>query len=140
RWAELVALERHVRAQLPAGTLLPRELVAAARARAHLAPRLLGDLTLERLDDVPPLCRELLLDIAEHVRAVWHRLDDAEPAWAPGAFDRVPAAERAPPRELVACADPAHEALEALRWVRSLRASGVPASHNAVGPRGRASA
>ena len=133
RWAELVALERHVRAQLPAGTLLPRELVAAARARAHLAPRLLGDLTLERLDDVPPLYRELLLDIAEHVRVVWHRLDDAEPAWAPGAFDRVPAVERAPARELVSCADPAHEALEALRWVRSLLASGVPASDIAVG-------
>ncbi len=133
RWAGLAALEEHVRAQLPAGVCLPRELVAAAHARVRLAPKLLGDVTLERVDEVPSLYRPLLLAIATFVPVTWHRLDDRVPAWAGDAFVCVAAVAHAPSRELFSCADPAHEALEALRWVRRLLAEGVPASDIAVG-------
>lgn len=132
RWAELAALETHVRAHLPRGAQLPRDLVAAARARAHLAEVLLGDVTLESVDEVPPLYRPLLLDVAEHVRVRWRPPAGARPTWVGAAIDVEAAVEHQPALSFVSCADPAHEALEAMRWVRQLLVSGVPASDIAV--------
>ena len=60
RWAELAALERHVAATSGTGALLPNHLIGLARERAHLAAKLTGRITLDRISDVPPLYRGLL--------------------------------------------------------------------------------
>lgn len=128
RWAELAALQQHVKTQLPTGTLLPPELVAAAVSRVDLAPNLLGDLTLEFLDDVPPLYRPLMSQLAQRIQVTWLLPSGDAPAWLPPEARVIPPTARRPQLERVSCADPAHEALEALRWVRSLLADGVPAA------------
>ncbi len=132
RWAELAALQRHVRQHLPAGTTLPHEVVGAAQARVALAPRLLGDVTLEGIYDVPPLYRHLLEELASRVPVRWRLPASAAPAWSPAIIETLPTEALVPSLTLESCADPHHEALEALRWVRRLLVSGVPAGDIAL--------
>src|SRR5690554_6306090 len=133
RWVELAALEDHVRAAAPAGALLPPELVAAAMQRAHLAPSLVGDVRLERVDEVAPLYRPLLARLAEVVPTSWRLPFGARAEWAAGTPIEIIQSEAAQPQLSVeSCADPAHEALVALRWVRRLLVAGVPAEQIAV--------
>ena len=54
-------IQRRVRAALPAGVILPRDARDAALARLHFAPLLLGGVTLDRLIDVDPVWRPLLI-------------------------------------------------------------------------------
>lgn len=133
RWSELAALQEHVRAAAPPGALLPPELVAAAMARLHMAPRLLGHVQLELLDEVPPLYRPLLASLADVVSTTWRLPARAQAEWATGTsirFLETPAAQ--PELSVESCADPAHEVLVALRWVRRLLVDGVPAEQIAV--------
>src|SRR2546425_6283580 len=48
RLADLAMIERRVRAALPAGVMLPRDIRDAALARVHFAPILFGRVTLDR--------------------------------------------------------------------------------------------
>lgn len=133
RWAELLVLQEHVRRSAPFGARLPQELVDAAMARLRLAPRLLGDVRLELVDEVPPVYRPLLAQLAEQVPTSWLRPHGAAPAWTAGTRIKLDHPERQEPTlEFVSCADPEHEALEALRWVRKLLVDGVPAEHIAL--------
>lgn len=133
RWAELLALQEHVRQSAPFGARLPQELVAAATARLQLAPRLLGTVRLELVDDVPPVYRTLLAKVAEVVPTTWLQPHGPAPAWTAGTQIGVVHAEREEPKlTFVSCADPEHEALEALRWVRKLLVDGVPAEEIAL--------
>lgn len=133
RWAELLALQEHVRQSAPFGAQLPQELVDAATARLRLAPRLLGEVRLELVDEVPPVYRPLLIQLAEQVPTSWLRPHAPVPAWTVGTQIRVAHPERQHPSlRFVSCADPEHEVLEALRWARKLLVSGVPAEDIAV--------
>lgn len=133
RWEELKALEDHVRATAPLGSRLLPDLVAAATARVHLAPQLVGPVTLERVDEVPRVYRPLLTGLAEHVAVTWRRLPGEAPSWLEDTGITVrPSTPRQPKLEFESCADPAHEALEALRWVRRLLVAGVAPEEIAV--------
>lgn len=123
RWAELAALEEHVAASLDDAAMLPPRLVASARERARLAPRVTGAVTLHPAVEVPPLYRPLVADLVHHVPVTWHGA--AAPAWLPAGVTRLEPPDAAlPGTTVVSCADSEHEALEALRWVRALLASG----------------
>jgi RecB family exonuclease len=133
RWAELAAIEAHVVTRLPPGALPVGRLVAAAREEVELAPRVLGDVVLERLDEVAPVYRPLLLDLSGVVRVTW-RLPAAQrpAAWVPRGVHVEAAAEASGAVEAVECADPRHEGVEALRWVRRLLVDGVPPREIAI--------
>lgn len=125
RWAELAALERHVAASLVGGALLPPRLVALARARVARAPRLTGPVTLQGLADVPPLYRPLVEELAGVVPVAWRGASPPAPAWLPATVAwAAPEPRPLPTATVVGCADPDHEALEALGWARELIASG----------------
>ena len=59
RLGDLAAIEGRVRAWLPTGMLLPRDLCAAAITRMDRAPALIGPLRIENYW-IPPLWRKLL--------------------------------------------------------------------------------
>jgi hypothetical protein len=118
RWRELAALDAHVRAALPRTAMATPDLVAHARERLAHADAVLGEVTLHRVDVVPPAYRGLLNALAERVPIAWLAVRAERPAWLSEAIAyRGPTVE-APTVALEACADPAHEVVEALRWVR----------------------
>lgn len=133
RWAELAALEQHVEDALEGGALLPHRLVSRARRRVGLAPTLLGPTTLDRVDDLPPLYRGLLTDLAQQVSVTWRGLQPRPPAWLPAQVAWLAAPALTPRTTQTSCANPEHEALEALRWVHELLSSGRRPEEVAIG-------
>jgi hypothetical protein len=132
RVADIALLERRVRDALPDGTMLPRQLRDAAMERVRFAPKLFGRVRLEKLVDVDPLWRPLLVSLAEQLDVSWSTAGDADRSWFPGRL--LPAEPHAPCAvrgEL--CADPRAEVVESLRWVRELLSRGsVRASDVAI--------
>ncbi len=133
RWAELAALEQHVEAALQGGALLPHQLVELAHRQVGSSPKLLGPITLERVDDLPPLYRGLLADLAGQVPVEWRGMLPRPPAWLPDAVTWSAPTTHTPVAMIVSCADPEHEALEALRWVHALLSSGRKPEEVALG-------
>ena len=114
RLAVLARLEAAVLSLLPPTMVRPADLADQAMGRLHHAPAVLG--TVE--------CGVLL-----HVVPCWHKVLDALGA-APGWWRPVEADARgidprtgAVPR-VVTCATARHEVIEAMRWARSLLATG----------------
>jgi hypothetical protein len=132
RLESIRSLEAAVRATLPAGTLSPRDLVAVARSRMAHAPAVLGPVTVKGMTELHPLWRALLLDLAAHVPVKWEAGPRPVPSWL---TDAVAVSTRLPTKPAVtalSCATARHEAIEAVRWMRSLMADGIPASEIAV--------
>lgn len=122
RVADLALLERRVLEALPPAVLAPRELRDLALHHVHLAPAILGPVVLEEVSAVVPVWRPLLRALREFVPLSW--LDPAgDVEWFPGEIIRS-APKSMPTPEVVSCADPHAEAVEALRWARELIASG----------------
>lgn len=133
RWSELAHLDTHVRAALPHTMRATPDLLALALERADHAPNVLGDVTLHRVDDVPPAYRPLLHALAERVAVVWHGVRPEHPGWLAASVAYVAPAAAAPRVALDACADPAHEVVEALRWVRQRLGEGHAPVDLAIG-------
>jgi hypothetical protein len=122
RIADLVLIETDVRRLLPAGALLASDLRDAAVARVGLAPVLFGPVRIEGVHFIEPVWRPLLNALCESVAVEWLAPPSSDTAWFHGLVKKVAALPPEP--DLVTCADPRHEALEALRWARSLLAAG----------------
>lgn len=122
RIADIVAIEAEIRRQLPPAALLPADLRDAALARIALAPTLLGEISLEGVHFVEPVWRPLMNALATVMPIVWHAPPHADTGWFAGTVKAAAPASVEP--ELLSCASPKHEALEALRWARSLLAGG----------------
>lgn len=124
RLAALAALELAVLSRLP-GMLTPAAVAAAALERIAHAPRVLGSVDVDGVADLAPCWRPLLLALAGRVPLRWLAGSRAAPAWVEGAaLEVVRSAPAAPDVTVVSAATPAHEALEAMRWMRGLLASG----------------
>jgi len=124
RLAALAALELAVLQGLPQ-KMRPASIAAAALDRLDYAPRVLGNIDLSGLADVAPCWRSLLLGLAGRVEVRWLAGTRAVPAWVEGtAITVVRSASSRPDVSVFSAATPAHEALEAMRWVRQLLASG----------------
>jgi hypothetical protein len=123
RVRDIALLERRVRSMLPAGVLTPRDLRDAAMDRVHHAEAVLGAVDLDRVQDVPPVWRTLLSSLSGKVELRWGNPGSTDLDWFPGslAADRTP---EVPAPRFVSCADPQAEAVESLRWIRELIASG----------------
>jgi hypothetical protein len=120
RLLDLAVIEERVRAQLPPATLLPRDLRSAALARVDRAPVLVGPLRIEGVPWIAPLWRPLLNALCKIVPVEWEAPAIAETLWFAGAAKPFALNETLDKAEIVSCADPHHEVVEALRWVRKL--------------------
>lgn len=123
RLQDLMTIEGRVRANLPAGVLSPRDLRDAALQRVTHAPAVLGAVELDRVVRVAPVWRPLLLALPPQVPLAWRNPGDPNAAWFTGELASDARPIPASP-EIVSCASPRAEAVEALRWIRELIASG----------------
>ncbi|MYN45906.1 PD-(D/E)XK nuclease family protein [Pseudoduganella sp. FT93W] len=134
RIESLAVVDTALRAGLPRSMLVPPDLAAAALARIALAPVLLGRVTLMGLAELDACWQPLLLALAQVTPVMWCARQNAVPDWLTGsAVEVTQEVARTPHRRIISAARAAHEALEAMRWVRGLLASGqVQASEIAL--------
>ncbi len=133
RLGALARLESAVLDRLPPGMMRPVDIVAAATARIGHAPAILGPVEIAGLTELSPCWRPLLQALAAHVPVRWTAGPRSIPAWLDGTgvtVTRAPA--HAPGISAASAATAFHEAIEAMRWTRSLLASGVPPSEIAI--------
>ena len=123
RLRDLISLEARVRARLPTSILSPPDLRNAALQRASFAPAVLGSVELDRVVRVAPIWCPLLTALGRQVRVSWRNFGSSDVTWFAG---ELVSDSHSPPAsaEIVSCASPRAEAVEALRWVRELIASG----------------
>jgi hypothetical protein len=122
RIVDLALIAERVKRALPPATLLPADLRDAALARIRYAPALLGPVRIEGMHFVEPVWRPLFNGLCTVVPVEWDAPVKTDTEWFKGQVLRSTGTAAIP--EIVSCADPRHEALEALRWVRELLASG----------------
>ena len=104
---------------------LPPELAKEALANIRRAPAVLGPITVQGVCDLPGRWRPLIRELAKVVPVESVCLGGGEVSWLDGSGVKVIRQEASDAKpEAVVCANPRHEALEALRWARKLIASG----------------
>ncbi|MER9119848.1 PD-(D/E)XK nuclease family protein [Mesorhizobium sp. M0954] len=123
RAADLHRLDRDVRANLPSGMLAPPDLAAVAIANADLSVKLFDSVVLKRLLDVDPVWRPLLAAITGRLPVSWLAIGTTDRSWFQGGPLEIASGSGVISAAEI-CADPRSEAIEALRWVRSLLSSG----------------
>lgn len=123
RLADLALIERRIHAALPAGALTPRALRDEAMQRLQFTGAALGPIELEGHVEVPPVWRSLLDALADSADLGWRAPGISNHSWFRGKLIKVEDSPAAQP-ELVSCANPHAEVVEALRWMRALLASG----------------
>jgi len=133
RLAAIARLEAAVLDQLPPGMMRPLDIVAAATARIGHAPAVLGPMEIVGLTELSPCWRPLLQALTAHIPVQWTAGPRSVPTWLDGTgvtVARAPA--QSPGINAVSLATAYHEAIEAMRWARSLLASGVSPSEIAI--------
>lgn len=131
RIAALAVADAALRATLPPSVLASPDLATAALARLPLAPIVLGEVDLVGLPGLDACWQPLLLALANVTRVRWRAGSNAVPPWLAGSAVMVEKAPLVQPQQRVVCtAHAAHEALEAMRWVRQLQASGQAAAND----------
>jgi PD-(D/E)XK nuclease superfamily len=122
RVRDLAFVEEVVRERLLPGEVLMPDLCRRARDNLAFAPRIIGPLQIEGVHAIDPIWRPLIGELSEVIEIVWRSSPYADTAWFAGKVE--PQSTRQPVRTGISCADPAHEALEAMRWARALLADG----------------
>ena len=133
RLAAIARLEAAALDQLPPGMMRPMDIVAAATARIGHAPAVLGPMEIVGLTELSPCWRSLLQDLTAHITVQWTAGPRSIPIWLDTtgvAVEVAPA--QTPGINAVSAATAYHEAIEAMRWARSLLASGVSPSEIAI--------
>ncbi len=125
RLKALANLEAAVLTKLPPSMKRPADIVAAARPRLVHAPAVLGPMEIVGLTELSPCWRPLLTELAGHIPVQWTAGPRHVPDWLNGAGIRIEQSPAHTPAKSCASAATAyHEAIEAMRWVRMLLASG----------------
>jgi hypothetical protein len=122
RVQDLARIENAVRLHLQPGERLLPDLCHLARAAVQLAPRVIGPLRIEGPHAMDPIWRPLINELSRFIQVEWNAPAFCDASWFHGSPQY--AAARDGKRRGVSCADPHHEALEAMRWARELLASG----------------
>jgi hypothetical protein len=125
RTACLALLEAEVLRHLPPSMRRPSELVGIARTRVHLAESFFGRVSVHGHTEMAPVWRPMLGELAKVVDLSWVAGPRKVPSWV-GQLG-IPIIETPPETPVIecrSCGSPRHEALEAMRWARSLIASG----------------
>ena len=122
----IASLEEAVLRELPPGMMRPVDIVAAATDRIKHSPAVLGPIEIVGLTELSPCWRPLLGALAAHVPVQWTAGPRSVPAWLEATGVNISQAPAdVPGISAVSAATAYHEAVEAMRWVRSLLASGV---------------
>lgn len=122
----LSTLEQAVLQRLPASMKRPKEMVALALKHIQHAKAVLGPIEVHGHSEMSPAWRELLKALAEVVPVVWVAGPRYVPSWLKATKVEVRQTKPdIPEPTLFSCATPHHEAIEALRWARSLIAAGT---------------
>jgi hypothetical protein len=125
RLEAIARLEEEVLRHLPPAMRRPADLVAAALSRLSHAKDLFGRISVRGRTEMSPVWRPLLAALAEIMEVRWLAGPRRVPSWLYGSGIAIVEAPREHPQILCeSCASPRHEALEALRWARSLIAGG----------------
>lgn len=134
RLAAICRLEAAVLSQLPPGMMRPCDIVNAAIANIRHAPAIFGKMEISRLAELSPCWRPLLQALAARIPVTWMAGSRTVPIWLDGTKVDVVSvpAQQSPEVSAVSAATPYHEAIEAVRWVRSLLASGVEPAEIAI--------
>ncbi|BBF93948.1 PD-(D/E)XK nuclease family protein [Blastochloris tepida] len=121
----IARLETAVLGQLPPGMLRPVDIVDAAIRRIGHAPAVLGPMEIVGLTELSPCWRPLLKALTAHIPVQWTAGPRTVPDWLRDTGVTVARAPAETPTIVaVSAATAYHEAIEAMRWVRSLLASG----------------
>ena len=133
RLAAMARLESAVLNQLPPHMMRPLDIVVAATARIAHAFAVLGPMEIVGLTELAPCWRPLLQALTVHIPVQWTAGPRSVPAWLEGTGVTVACASaQAPKISSVSAATAYHEAIEAMRWARSLLANGVSPSEIAI--------
>lgn len=124
RLDSIARLEQAILAQLPSSLMRPVDLVAAAMLRLEHAEALLGSVEIVGMTELSPCWQPLLLALAQRIPVQWIAGPRAVPAWLDGAVCITRSQRMAPDITVVSASTSYHEAIEAIRWARSLLASG----------------
>ncbi|MFL9914000.1 PD-(D/E)XK nuclease family protein [Paraburkholderia fungorum] len=118
-------LESAVLAQLAPGLMRPADLVAVAMQRIVHANAVLGNVEVAGQTDLAPCWRPLLLAVAKRAPVRWSAGPRTTPKWLEGSRITISrTVSETPAVTVVSAATPLHEAIEAMRWVRELLATG----------------
>lgn len=122
RLADLLEVEQRVRANLPDGTLTPRDLRDAAIRRIAHAAAVLGSVEFDGRSNIAPVWKPFVEALDHRLPVLWRNA--AAPIsdrFASALIDgQHPVASAA---VIVSCANPRSEVVEALRWMREIIAS-----------------
>jgi len=125
RLDSIARLEAAVLAQLPPSMMRPVDLVRAACLRLDHAKAVLGPVEIIGITELSPCWRPLLQALTEHTPVTWTAGPRLVPPWLEATGVSI---ERAVPQtptvRAISAATAYHEAIEAIRWARSLLASG----------------
>lgn len=129
----IARLEAAVLDKLPPGMMRPVDIVAAAIDRIGHAPAVLGSVEIVGLTELSPCWRPLLQALVAHIPVQWTAGPRNVPAWLEDTGAKVSRSPvQTPEINAVSAATAYHEAIEAMRWARSLLASGVSPSEIAI--------
>ena len=121
----LSTLDAVARGRLRSSMRRPGDLVAFAMERIEKAPAVLGTVEIRRLPDIAPVWRPLLAELAQRIEVRWRPGSRPVPDWLATTEIVLEEGEcHEAPCSGVSCANPRHEAVEAMRWVRELIATG----------------
>jgi len=133
RLEAVARLEAAVLAELPSGMMRPVDIVATATSRIAHAPAIFGSMEIVGLTELSPCWRPLVKELAEHIPVHWTSGPRPVPAWLKESGVAVAQADaEAPAIQSVSAATAYHEAIETLRWVRSLLGSGISPADIAI--------
>jgi hypothetical protein len=125
RLESVARLETEVLRHLPDSMLRPADLVAAALSRLDHGKVLFGRISLQGRTEAEPVWRPLLAALGEVMDVRWVAGPRYVPSWVSDLG--IPIIRKPPENPKIlceSCASSRHEALEALRWARSLLAGG----------------
>jgi hypothetical protein len=125
RLDSIARLEAAVLAQLPPDMMRPTDIVAAACQRLDHAKAVLGPVEIIGITELSPCWRALLQALTNHTSVTWTAGPRPTPSWLDATGISITRTPRQAPTVLTFSAATAyHEAIEAIRWARSLLASG----------------
>lgn len=125
RLDSIARLEAAVLAQLPPGMMRPCDLVAAACQRLDHAKAVLGPVEIVGITELSPCWRPLLHALATYTPVTWTAGPRPTPTWLEATgVSIIRSASHTPAVRAESAATAYHEAIQAIRWVRALLASG----------------
>jgi len=133
RLEAIARLEAAVLVELPGEMMRPVDIVAAAASRIAHAPAILGAMDIVGLTELSPCWRPLLKELATHIPVRWIAGPRAVPDWLSISNVTIVQSETERPAiHSISAATAYHEAIEAMRWARSLLAAGVSSAEIAI--------